>query len=694
MKIYMSTKEKSGITLVALVVTIVILLILAGVSINMVLGDSGIITKAQEAKIMTVVSSVKEEIRMSKTDNIINGEYETAETLLAEGKAQRTVQQDEDGIYYMYYALKDGAYSGMQNFGKGNLTSMKDVFLIDDDFNVKYISKEGKEYGDEINNKVLEDDTKIRFSEKAFGDYVSKISGASEDKVIFKWMKNQTSLIISDPSVTSLQDLVFFPNLTNLQIGDYGNNATPNIISMDGIENCTKLQSLSIINGPNKDYTALKNLKDLTNFSRRYGDKKDFDNAVDALKFCDSLKSVSFQNMKIESMKRVNELNDSLEVISFAGNNISKIEGINNKMNLRVLSINDNNITKIENLEKLTNLQQLNLSNNSITDITPLKTNTLLKELNLTGNKGIDGNKNDYIGERLEALNQISKILDNGGNIYLDIDKVNLFNNYTSLEFVNRGLTSIDELEGITELESLNLWGNNLTLEDEKSQQILSSMTKLKTLTLYGNKLTNIKAINNLKNLKSLNIGGDGNNKVNLKEIEDIISNLSSLNVTTENLKTIVNCDVNKIVKLKLAGGGFKEIPDLSKFTNLTELSIVNNTDIVNIDSVSNIYSLKSLNLSNCNLHDKMIDFSRLTNLTSLTVSNNTLWSEDLENLKTLRNNTNLTLDLRNNSIIDASALLDLNPNTKIDLRGNINLSDTSKQELTKRFGNNVMYDK
>ena len=43
-------KNNKGITLVALVVTIVVLLILAGVSINLVLGDNGIITKAKEAE--------------------------------------------------------------------------------------------------------------------------------------------------------------------------------------------------------------------------------------------------------------------------------------------------------------------------------------------------------------------------------------------------------------------------------------------------------------------------------------------------------------------------------------------------------------------------------------------------------------------------------------------------------------------
>ena len=46
-------KKNKGITLVALVITIVVLLILAGVSINLVLGNNGIIAKAQDAKTKT-----------------------------------------------------------------------------------------------------------------------------------------------------------------------------------------------------------------------------------------------------------------------------------------------------------------------------------------------------------------------------------------------------------------------------------------------------------------------------------------------------------------------------------------------------------------------------------------------------------------------------------------------------------------
>lgn len=43
-------EEKKGITLIALVVTIVVLLILAGVSINAIFSDSGILNRAQTAQ--------------------------------------------------------------------------------------------------------------------------------------------------------------------------------------------------------------------------------------------------------------------------------------------------------------------------------------------------------------------------------------------------------------------------------------------------------------------------------------------------------------------------------------------------------------------------------------------------------------------------------------------------------------------
>jgi len=55
-------KEEKAITLIALAVTIIVLLILAGISIGMMIGENGIITRAIKAKEVTEMGAEKEKI--------------------------------------------------------------------------------------------------------------------------------------------------------------------------------------------------------------------------------------------------------------------------------------------------------------------------------------------------------------------------------------------------------------------------------------------------------------------------------------------------------------------------------------------------------------------------------------------------------------------------------------------------------
>ena len=57
------TQKNKGITLIALVITIIVLLILAGVSIAMLTGQNGILTQAQKAKQATEESAENEKKR-------------------------------------------------------------------------------------------------------------------------------------------------------------------------------------------------------------------------------------------------------------------------------------------------------------------------------------------------------------------------------------------------------------------------------------------------------------------------------------------------------------------------------------------------------------------------------------------------------------------------------------------------------
>lgn len=69
-------KGQNGVTLVALVVTIIVLIILAGVSIAMVLGDNGVVTQAQEAANQTYTQSVKENQEMKNLIEYIQDKTE------------------------------------------------------------------------------------------------------------------------------------------------------------------------------------------------------------------------------------------------------------------------------------------------------------------------------------------------------------------------------------------------------------------------------------------------------------------------------------------------------------------------------------------------------------------------------------------------------------------------------------------
>ena len=104
----MKTKEMKGITLVALVVTIVVLLILAGVSINTVLGDDGIIKKAKEAAAATKQASAEEEMNRLVLEYQLASNDETLESFL-QGK------------------VTEGRIDGVTDNGDGTITITKKV---------------------------------------------------------------------------------------------------------------------------------------------------------------------------------------------------------------------------------------------------------------------------------------------------------------------------------------------------------------------------------------------------------------------------------------------------------------------------------------------------------------------------------------------------------------------------------------
>lgn len=68
-------KNQNGITLIALVITIIVLLILAGISIAMLTGENGILTQASSAKITNLRAEADERVKLAV--QAMNLEYQT-----------------------------------------------------------------------------------------------------------------------------------------------------------------------------------------------------------------------------------------------------------------------------------------------------------------------------------------------------------------------------------------------------------------------------------------------------------------------------------------------------------------------------------------------------------------------------------------------------------------------------------------
>ena len=78
----MKTKEVRGITIISLVVTIVVLLILAGVSVSLVIGNNNLFDKAKSTQKVQTIAGIKEALELEKADIQVEGKTVNLENYL------------------------------------------------------------------------------------------------------------------------------------------------------------------------------------------------------------------------------------------------------------------------------------------------------------------------------------------------------------------------------------------------------------------------------------------------------------------------------------------------------------------------------------------------------------------------------------------------------------------------------------
>ncbi len=125
-------RSQKGITLIALVITIIILMILAGISISLVLGENGIITKAKQAKTTTEQAKQNEEIGLNEATKYIE-EMETSGNTILEPTINPTTNELKAGDYIEYN-------TGVSSVGKNGVITCRVLYDSNSEYGLQIIS--------------------------------------------------------------------------------------------------------------------------------------------------------------------------------------------------------------------------------------------------------------------------------------------------------------------------------------------------------------------------------------------------------------------------------------------------------------------------------------------------------------------------------------------------------------------------
>lgn len=178
-------KENRGITLIALVITIVILLILAGVTIGMLTGNNGIVRNSNDATERTEIASEKEILDVATVNAMgkefgghITKKYLDEELNKILGKDKYNSEETEEGIIVTYIDSKRS-------------------YLVDTNGNVeKYIKKEPEIADVKVvkNSNGLGQDVPDKSQPEGTELYIS-FTAKIEDGTIIKVSYNENTLI-------------------------------------------------------------------------------------------------------------------------------------------------------------------------------------------------------------------------------------------------------------------------------------------------------------------------------------------------------------------------------------------------------------------------------------------------------------------------------------------------------------------
>ena len=687
---------QNGITLIALVISIIVMLILAGVSLNATIGDNGIITQAQNAKLKSGMSVLEEYLQQKFVEYYDDTENYTNKVELLNDKIPELLLTNSSTRKYIiyngqaYYLLnKKCLPSDIQNVLVGgdssdvaDYTKLYDVYGITQDLKVYYVDNKNNTSFGNIESSEIDPNMPLamlnngsnRTLSEAIKEALSEI-GIEVDEELGITVGNVSSLktLTLDGSKNEITSLKALGELTSIQELTLKNLKLSNL---EGIENLSLLNYVYFYNCDIDDYSELSTTYKLNKLYFHFLStmsedvtNKQIDLLGNALKNASNISNLQYLgifgvNLSSSLLYPGWTYSDSSgyfnNYTSDTRSNLTDISGLYNfndnlKQTINYLYLNNNSIASIESLSEFYKIKQLWLScNNNLKNLNGLENHIELEYLsahacNLENIEGLQGTNKIYVLS-----------LQLNGNL-TSLNGIEQNKNMISLNAKSCNFTDISKISNLTNLQYLYM-GYNYNLQNVKD---IANCTKIVNLYLNDNNNMLVSDVAKLENI----INQCGNNYNIPKKYYSSFENITSYDYSSYGIKDDseeLNLLKNRknVTRLNLSGNNnlsndkINEI--LSTMTGLEYLSLKGINNLTSIEWIKNVPNLIELDLRGTSISsDTDIKLLNIygTQLKTLIIDNSNIKIEEIED--TLVNiNNNFTFDYLNSWINKDYAML------------------------------------
>ena len=633
------------------------MLILAGVSLNAIIGDNGIITKAQEATILQSCANIEEFLQEFYVNNMENfstnndnkieaiEQYETSKDYIwnpsakGYGSYKYIITPDGDKCYFIN---KAGLPESLRNIIKGgdagegtyfDYAQMNDVYGVTSDLKVYYCSKgkstmlgmaEDKLEKDDPNREVFSNSSTATDSQKAMYGKLKEYDINGDGILASQEIRSVNTLTLTaSDNITSLSELSNLTNLNTLILEGM------NLDSLDGIDNLPILENLTLTNTVISSYDDLAKCLNLKFLCFLFNDVN-FNADLEVKKVCgmndDGHVGLSKANLKLlnrlaftgsmandGNTEQIDNFRSPLKDLSALKNLSSDV-----KKNVKRLNIQNNHLSNIDFLESFTSLEDINFTFNDVTSAKGVQNCTLLKTLKGEFNSSLGANEGNTVDDENNAFYYIQ--------FCKNLELIRVDGESTKIKYISY-------IKNLSKLKNFAVSGVDLDVTDlEKCKDFLLklewySLDPKYSLLLIDDNTTKLalayqkinkkifKELSSLQNIQELNIE------------EIVLQNDDGSNVSDAESNTIINDTLKEFGKLKrldacgtkLSTIDFVYDKNLNKI-NTPELTIlhVRNTAITDLSNLENLNSIRGLSFNN-----SLIDLSSIQK----TISNCSLTS-------------------------------------------------------------------